>query len=324
MATVLFFDTSVGTFNHGDDIIMKSVYNEFRNLLKNNYRLNYATHLVNYTALLTDKAKIAAANNAEYKFICGTDLLWEQIWKQIRCRTLQFSLINIYPNVYKNAICLGVGSKNMGKLDSITKKIYKRNLSSTFIHSVRDNAAEKTLDSMGFKVINTGCPTLWSLTKEHCADIPTHKAESDRVVFALTSENRNPEQDKATIDILRRNYKKLYFWVQHWTDDKYLKELTDISDIELVFSLDEYDRILNTDIDYVGTRLHGGVYALQHKKRAIVISIDHRALGMSVENNLPCISRNKIDKLDELINSSFETNIKLNSEGIKIFKNQFM
>ena len=41
-----------------------------------------------------------------------------------------------------------------------------------YIHSVRDSFSEQMLNSMGItNVINTGCPTMWGITKELCQDI---------------------------------------------------------------------------------------------------------------------------------------------------------
>ena len=77
-------------------------------------------------------------------------------------------------------------------------------------------------------------------------------------------------------------------------------------------------------MDYVGTRLHGGVFAMQNFCRSLIISIDHRAEGFHKTNNLPILRREEIpDRLESLINSEFATEIILNSEAIAEFKSQF-
>ena len=61
------------------------------------------------------------------------------------------------------------------------------------------------LDSMGIKAINTGCPTTWTLTPEHCCEIPIKKA--DNVVFTLTDYNQDTKNDPLLIELLLDNYK---------------------------------------------------------------------------------------------------------------------
>lgn len=226
--------------------------------------------------------------------------------------------------LYDNAILLGAGCKygEIEKPDYISMKMYNKHLSKTFIHSVRDDTAKRMMENRGLKVINTRCPTLWMLTKDFCHNIPKGKSKS--VVFALTSENKNPEVDIELVKIIRRNYEKTYFWIQRLEDELYLQELTkDFGEFELIYKLVDYESILKKDVDYVGTRLHGGIYALQHSRRAIILSIDHRANGMTKENNIPCIPRDELSDLDKRINSSFSTEIQLNIDGIEEFKSQF-
>ena len=50
-------------------------------------------------------------------------------------------------------------------------------------------------------VLNTGCPTMWRLTPEYCATIPTQKAKN--VVFTLSGQPKyqNMKCDQQLIDI---------------------------------------------------------------------------------------------------------------------------
>ena len=51
---------------------------------------------------------------------------------------------------------------------------------------------------------------------------------------------------------------------------------------------------MSENIDYVGTRLHAGIRALQHKKRTIIIGIDNRAIEKAKDFNLTVIDRKNI------------------------------
>lgn len=128
------------------------------------------------------------------------------------------------------------------------------------------------------------------------------------------------------INILKNSYSRLLFWVQGFDDFIYLKSLTDINDIEIIpHALEAYKNILETqNIDYVGTRLHAGIYAIRHGIRSIIISVDNRADDMSETYRIPIVKRDIISSiLKEKIESEFGTFINIPTETIKIWKEQF-
>ena len=85
-----------------------------------------------------------------------------------------------------------------------------------------------------------------------------------------------------------------------------------------------YDSFLEScECDFVGTRLHGGMRALQKKRRAIIIGIDNRAIELNRDFNIPVLNQEKIAGLPELIESEFETKVHLNTENIRKFLSQF-
>ena len=84
-------------------------------------------------------------------------------------------------------------------------------------------------------------------------------------------------------------------------------------------------KILESDLelDYIGTRLHAGIRAMQKRRRSIIISIDNRAREMGKDYNLNVIEREDIENLEEYLLSEFKTDIKLNLDNIKKWKEQF-
>ena len=86
-----------------------------------------------------------------------------------------------------------------------------------------------------------------------------------------------------------------------------------------------YDKLLvETDLDYIGTRLHGGIYAMRHGKRAIIIAIDERAREINQGNNLNCIEKSDVPTtLEKMIYSEFSTEIIMPFKEIKKWKDQF-
>jgi polysaccharide pyruvyl transferase WcaK-like protein len=228
----------------------------------------------------------------------------------------------------KNLILLGVGWKNYEKNPTfLTKLLLKKILTKEILHSVRDSYTENKLLSIGINnVINTGCPTMWRLTKEHCKEIPTNK--SDEVILTLTDYRKSILLDKKLITILKDNYKKIHFWPQGARDFKYAEDLELFSNDKVVLinpNLQSFELLLNSEkkFDFVGTRLHGGVRALQKKHRTIIIGVDNRALEIKKDTNLNVIDRNDLDLLNSEINSNFTTDISINEKNIRIWKEQF-
>lgn len=322
MKNIVMFDTSQGTQNIGDYIINDAINHEMEYLLDGNFVTRFSTHTPiarvyqNVRANMTSKA----CDNACYKFLCGTNL-----FKYSLLRLSPDWNINIFNcKYYKNSIALGCGiDVNAKKVDMYTKLIYQKILSKQYIHSVRDEKTREFLESLGFRAINTGCPTIWSLTKDFCKNIPVKKSSS--VVFTLTCYRKNIEKDQQLINILKNNYSEVYFWVQGSEDYQYLNTLNNIENIKIVNpDLKSFKEVLSCEnIEYVGTRLHAGIFAMKNKKRSIIISIDNRARNMAETYNINTIDIENMDSIEEKINSEFITNVNIEEKKIRDWKNQF-
>ena len=323
MNKIILFNPAGGTLNSGDFIIEKYIKEEMAFLFSDSIIAEFGTHLPIAHMYQNIKKNITrkACDEATYKFLCGSSMIKTSLLRL----SPDWSLTLSSCPYYRNSIAIGMGiGKNSAFVDPYTKLIYHNIFSKDYIHSTRDEKTKIFLEQMGLKAINTGCPTLWGLTDEHCAKI-SHKRKN-KVIFTLTYNNPSPE-DKVLIDILSSEYDKLYFWIQGFGDLDYLKTLTDISNIEIIgHSLSAYEHILdnNDDFDYVGTRLHAGIFAIRHKIRTIIISIDNRADDMKKTYNLPIIYRNNIqNELRAYINSIYETKIKIPINDINQWKAQF-
>ena len=223
------------------------------------------------------------------------------------------------------SILVGVGAGASEKRNWYTRKLYRKVLSHDYYHSCRDKRTKLYIEQeLGLKAIHTGCVTMWMLTPDFCKQIPETKSE--RVVFTLTSRVFD-ERDQILIDTLKSCFKEVYFWPQGMNDYDYLQKYKNIEDIRILPATKKaYDDFLSqNDTDYVGTRLHGGVYAMRHKRRSIIIAIDERAREINKANNLICIEKDEIkSQLAVLINSSFPTRIEMDYDAINRWKAQFM
>ncbi len=66
------------------------------------------------------------------------------------------------------------------------------------------------LNSMGItNVINTGCPTMWGITKSYVKTYQKKKAQE--VICTLTDYDRDLENDQKLLDILLFCYKRFIF-----------------------------------------------------------------------------------------------------------------
>lgn len=324
---VVMFDTAIGSDNLGDEIIMNAVYREIKEIIEPYILIKQSTHtpiMHLYQLLSFNDPVFNYYNEAKYKFIGGSNIFK----KTLIARRADWNINLLDKRFYKGSITIGCGSSldDTLKLDSYTKKLYKSILNDKYIHSVRDEKTKRFLESLGLKAYNTGCVTLWSMTPEMCENIPKQKSKS--VVFTLTGYNPDYKNDKKMLDILVDNYEKIYFWPQSIGDLSYLKKIWLNKNNVFIIKpcLKAYEELLDSkSIDYIGTRLHGGICALQHMRRAIIITIDNRAEDMNETNNLRCIKRNSIDSLlEKRINEYAGTKINVNIDLIKSWKEQFI
>lgn len=324
MKIAVLLDTSIASNNMGDEIIMRSAekYLEHR-LLDKYYKLRYPTHTNAFTFYSSrgwEKAEIV--RNADLKLIFGTDLLCKDMLHPINLWNI--NLFNCSPLSGTVTVGCGCSLENKKYVGLYTRKLYNKVLAHNFVHSTRDEETKEFLEQMGFEAVVTGCPTLWSLTPQLCQMIPQSKAND--VIFTLSGTSKNYVKDQYLVDCLLRNYENVYYWVQTIFDLDYLNEFKNIERIKVLnCDLNTYGKFLDShDIDYVGVRLHGGIYAMQHGRRSIIISIDHRARNMSKVNNFNIIERSDIDTLEDMINSNFVTNVKVDYEILNNWLSQFI
>jgi hypothetical protein len=312
---ITLFDTSVCSENLGDQIIMDAIRENLFDLFPDSMFLNTPTHEK------ISKATYRLVSNSNYSFVGGSNLLSSNMniynqWK-----------INIIDSFFlKNIILMGVGWWQYQNTSNLyTRYLLNKILNSKLLHSVRDSNTEMQLNKAGFNnVINTSCPTMWNLTELHCSQIPIHISEN--VVTTLTDYNKDYNNDLNLIKLLHKNYKKVYFWPQSFLDLQYFNELELYKYAEcLPPNLKSFNNILkfSKSIDYVGTRLHAGIKALQLKKRSIIISIDNRAIEIAKNSNLVICPRNNLRLVENLIKSNFNTKIILPFDKIEKWKNQF-
>lgn len=311
---ILIFDTSIATKNLGDLIILDSVSYTLRMLFPNGRFFNTPTHEA------IGRVSYNLNKESSFSFVGGTNLLSSNMnsynqWK-----------VNLYDALFlRDIILMGVGWwQYQGGVNLYTKVLYKLLLNNSLYHSVRDSYTLQKLSEAGItNCINTGCPTTWTLSPTHCEAIP--RTKSDSVVFTLTDYMKDSIADSLLVRILVSSYDKLYFWPQGSSDLNYLQAFPCNVEI-LAPTLNAFDSLLSRSesIDYVGTRLHAGIRALQHKRRSIIIGVDNRAAEMAKDINLPFLARRYIDRLDEMIARRWSTTLNIDFSAIETWRSQFV
>lgn len=315
---ITLYDSSYTTDNLGDQIIMNAVHDHLREIFPYGFFTGIPSH--DYPG----KHGLQKAAECDHAFVGGTNIIASH-W--LRYHQIKLSLTDVLR--VKPLILMGVGwHKYQRDPDPVTNRIHRRLFDREHLHSVRDTYTCDKLKRSGIaNVTYTGCPTMWRLTPDHMATVPT--ARADEVLFALTAYLRDPAADRAILDLLVRSYKVVHFWPQMFDDMAYLLEigsdhvasgavqivrpgLTDVSDL-----------LRRDGIDYVGLRLHCGVLALQHRTRALIVTVDNRASEISRDTGLPTVSRDDLARIDQWIKRSDPIALTLPFDAIAAWKGQF-
>ena len=90
-------------------------------------------------------------------------------------------------------------------------------------------------------------------------------------------------------------------------------------------TLAAYDAALAAgDVDFVGNRLHGGIRALQHTRRALILSVDNRATEIARDTGLPVMSLTEgMEALRARIRQPDPIEITLPHDAIADWRGQF-
>lgn len=331
------FDTSICTENIGDFIIMKAVRRELADLFPDEYHVNIPTHDV-----LGPEA-IRLLKESRYGIVGGTNLLSSNMEPAPKRGTFRHKFRRfLRPSVERcnqwrltredrrllpgKLILLGVGWwQYQSPPLPYTRALLRSVLHAEMLHSVRDEYTSDMLKAAGFKnVLNTSCVTLWRLDADHLAKVPTGKAPE--VISTLTDYKPAPELDRKMLVTLLSNYEKVHLWIQGSKDRAYAASIG--GDLPLSFispNLPAFDLLLQRApaIDYVGTRLHAGIRALQMCRRALIVSVDNRATEISRDTGLPVLERFAVDSLSERINTNEPIRLKLPWDNILRWREQF-
>ncbi len=308
------FDTSIGSYNLGNDIIMDSVYTELNQLFPNSQYYKLAPmDIGTYTRGCIAKSDLV--------FFGGTNSLNANM---LNYKQWVLKLRNTFG--VRNVILIGLGwwQYESAPISSYTKYLLRKALSKDYLHSVRDNYTQEKLRSIGIKSINTGCPTLWRITDNTIKGISAERQQC--VVFTLTDYNQNEIRDSLLIKTCLDHYDEVICFPQGIGDINYVERLGYKNNVTFLRPrVADFRRKLDSGgIDYIGTRLHAGILALQYSCHAIIIGIDNRAMEMRKDFGLPVIGSDEIGSLNNSIQNRIPVDVKVPLSEIEEWKKQFV
>lgn len=316
MKKYVVFDPSYVTDNLGDFIIMDAIDEILSEVLPRDYFF----HVPSNDFMGPEALK--QLKEATMSFVGGTNMLSSHWWwyRQWNLRPLEVFKV-------RNTVLVGVGwHKYQPVPDIITKWVYQMMFSKTMQHSVRDRYTQSHLAKIGIhNVIYTGCPTMWQLTPSHCETIPVSK--SNTALVTLTAYLAQPEVDKAWLREVFKHYDEVYFWSQMHDDHEYAMKLAREGGFNFKLispTLEGFNHTLRTvDCDYIGTRLHGGVRALQLQRRALILQVDNRAAEIGKDTQLHSVSRADVQAIGQWITNPRPLVLTMPFENIEKWKSQF-
>ncbi|MCK1396153.1 polysaccharide pyruvyl transferase family protein [Bradyrhizobium sp. 1] len=312
MRTITLFDTSAASDNLGDQIIVEAVRDVIDEVLPDAYVYTVATH-----EYITGASK-KLLKASDFSIVAGTNILASNMEARTLWKLLPWDAFAI-----GHAVLLGCGWLNyMNPPNAYSRWLLNRILSAKHLHATRDDYTKEKLAGIGRQTANTSCPTMWRLTEAHCAEIPVKQAGA--AVITLTHYLGKPEIDRTFVELVKRHYGQVYFWSQQCEDMEYFESLSVPGYRVVKPSLRGFDELLEgTDIDFIGTRLHGGIRAMQKKRRALILAVDNRATEISKGTQLPITRRDDFAYMESWITNPQPTRIVLPQAEIDRWKAQF-
>ncbi len=278
--------------NLGDLIIRKSIDRIVDDLFPDATIERISTHTPPARELLE------RAVDADLNLVAGTNLLSSHIGHYNQWKLFDDPLRHADPPAF-NAVLCGVGWwQYQDEPDAQTAWFYRKVLAPAGPHSLRDGYSLSQLHQCRVGgLYNTTCPTLWQLHGRETARTGAAKA----CLFTLTDYSRSPADD-ALIRTLAALYPEgLVFFPQGSHDMEYITSLPAFEEhrehIEILgHQPSSLDVLAARDTwDYVGTRLHAGIWSLEQGHSSLILHVDNRAKEIARETGLAVVARDDMD-----------------------------
>jgi len=307
------------SINLGDLIIGAKVTEIIKELFPYAILREFSTHSIPF------QDELESIQQADLVVVGGTNLLSSSVQNYNQWKLGATPQIYLTPPLVDVVLC-GVGWwQYQEKPDTVSQHFYRQILSNSTFHSVRDSYTANKMREMGLdNVINTSCPTLWSLDGYKNIKTNSHK----KCLTCFTDYRPDQEANNTLLEILLAHYPdgitvfpqgdhdirdigSLKIFIEHQDKIEVLPH-----DISLFFK-----RVAQNDADYVGTRLHAGAYCMAQGLESLIIGVDNRSIEINKDINLPVVERNDFQSLERWLEGKriFDP-VKIPLQGIEEWK----
>ena len=305
--------------NLGDQIIEEAVLEQLENIFGPSASIEKVT-----THLRFGPAQRRLADRADLVIVGGSNLLSSYMDGYFQWDLTLANALRV-----RRAVLMGCGWwRDQGRVNRYTRLLLTSVLHWRYRHSVRDSQAQAQLEAVNpapmrlLRPLNTGCPTMWSFLDKH--QVSSRTAKANVALTMLTDYDRDPAADRAMLALLQKNYSTVAFWPQGRDDLTYASELG-FNGLVLDRTLAALDRFLADHplLDYVGTRLHGGIRCLKAGARCLILTIDNRARTIAHDTGLPTAARGDHRALRSWIDGAAAARLALPVQAIHAWRQQF-
>lgn len=276
MINIGWLDPSMDSKNTGDQIISDAVLTELTSRFPGIQLLRLPTQR------RPSKRELDEARDVNVFLLGGTNIINGNIPRYHQWHMSP----RAYTKFRRRTSLLGVGWwQYQPTVNTLSRRIW-RDILDGQVHSVRDEYTAGKFSSIGIPSLYTGCITMWALSGKRMQ----FGQRKSSVIATITDYNKDKARDTRLFSELRRRYERVYLWPQGAGDAAYVRSIAD--DIHLLDpSLDEFNAALDSNqFDYIGTRLHAGIRALQRGISSYIVAVDNRATEMARGTGLPVIS----------------------------------
>lgn len=313
MVQVALIDPGMYTFsqhspNLGDLIISRASKREIQHMFSDDVQIEA---IPSHAKL--GKRSYEIIEKSDHVIVGGSNLFWFRLFPRASWPLGVTDLFKL-----KNVTFLGVG---WGSYDITTgpfgKATCKRIFDPSSVNSFRDQySVQKAVELNIPNPIFTGCQTTWIFGRGHEINQSDY---AKKCIFTLTDYAKDSLRDRQLIETLKSFYGEdnLYFWPQGKKDQEYVLTLNFSPDRILDYSLESFTNFcMAGDVDYVGTRLHGGIYAMELGAKAIIIAVDNRATEMGADLGLTIVERTELNTLPDLLGRKISGQLNIPNDNI--------
>lgn len=301
--SVAFINPRLSTSNVGDIFIEKSV--------KKIVNYNPETSVDIDPRKPVSKLDIERINNCDYALIVGTNLWYQDIYKENRWMITPEQLKNIKVPIIPYGVGTTVHNKNEFDFNKTSKYIIELIHDSCEMGSVRDPETQRLLERTGiYNSVMTGCPTVFrSLKDSWKLNLKNSKS------IALTARKGHNKNIRELIGIIKNRGYEITIPAQKENDlfcsSKWgIFGKSRLTDSVYIFDDKPYETIVDNSYGAIGWRLHGNIFHLSKGNPTFFFANCSRVMSFCEAFGLPYIyaedgTKISQNRLEESVNKFF-------------------